>query len=100
MMACAGYVTSKVRVFERSRDHLADTMKLLDVTEDITVYRFSEEKAIQYARAKIEHLATPALFDGFRSLRNVLAHECLLDLDESKQDLVQCKSHPPRLSMG
>ncbi|KAH7108056.1 ribonuclease H2, subunit B [Auriculariales sp. MPI-PUGE-AT-0066] len=60
-----------------------------EVTEEITVYRFSEDKLLQYARAKVDHLASPAVFDGFRALRSTLARSCLLGLDESKADIVQ-----------
>ncbi|KZV85867.1 hypothetical protein EXIGLDRAFT_741256 [Exidia glandulosa HHB12029] len=58
-----------------------------ELNEDMTVYRFSRQKLVNYARAKVDHLASPDVFSKFRVLVRGLAKEGLADDIESKKDI-------------
>jgi ribonuclease H2 subunit B len=60
---------------------------LQDVTEELSVYRFSYLKLMQSISAKVAHLSQPSVFDAYPSLQRQLAKNGLLD--EGKDELRQ-----------
>ncbi|KAJ7217837.1 ribonuclease H2, subunit B [Mycena pura] len=58
-----------------------------DIAEDITVYRFSSEKVVEYLRTKIERLSTPEAADISRTVVRSLAKDGLLE--DGKEELLQ-----------
>ncbi|KAJ7595035.1 ribonuclease H2, subunit B [Mycena floridula] len=58
-----------------------------EITDDIVVYRFSQSKAVEYLRRKVERLATPELFESSRTLVRNLAKDGLME--DGKEDLLK-----------
>ncbi|KAH7929852.1 hypothetical protein BV22DRAFT_1080099 [Leucogyrophana mollusca] len=57
-----------------------------DITPEITVYRFSPEKLLQYIRAKVDRLSAPRVLEMSRSLIRGLAKDGLME--DGKEDLL------------
>lgn len=60
---------------------------LADITDDITVYRYAPEKALDTLRAKVARLNTAAVFEGSRTLVRALATDGLMD--DGKDELLE-----------
>ncbi|EJD52564.1 hypothetical protein AURDEDRAFT_111223 [Auricularia subglabra TFB-10046 SS5] len=58
-----------------------------ELTEDLTVYRFTQQHLLNYIREKVVHLSSPAVFDGFIPLVRGLAKDGLKDAPESKREI-------------
>ena len=61
-----------------------------DITPEITVYRYSPEKALDTLKAKVTRLNTAAVFEGSRTLVRALARDGLMD--DGKESLLECRS--------
>ncbi|KAJ7497514.1 ribonuclease H2, subunit B [Mycena latifolia] len=58
-----------------------------EITEDITVYRFSPEKVVQYLRVKVQRLSNPETFEVSRTLIRNLAKDGLME--DGKENLLK-----------
>jgi hypothetical protein len=77
-MPCDVYVTSEVGRRVRLSLPLRD-QRFLDVTPEMTVYRYSEDKLIAYLKGKVEHLATPTVSELSRTVVRELAKDGLME---------------------
>ncbi|KAI0032101.1 ribonuclease H2, subunit B [Vararia minispora EC-137] len=58
-----------------------------DVTPEMTVYRYSEDKLMTYLKIKVTHLATPAVNELSRTIVRELAKDELMD--DGKEQLLE-----------
>ncbi|KAJ7859693.1 ribonuclease H2, subunit B [Mycena leptocephala] len=58
-----------------------------EITEDITVYRFSPQKVVEYLRVKVERLSTPKTIEVSRTLVRNLAKDGLME--DGKENLLE-----------
>ncbi|KIY44460.1 hypothetical protein FISHEDRAFT_51725 [Fistulina hepatica ATCC 64428] len=58
-----------------------------EITPEITVYRYSFGKVLEYLRAKVDRVSSPKFQEGLRSLTRSLAKDGLMD--EGKDDLLK-----------
>ncbi|KAJ7702974.1 ribonuclease H2, subunit B [Mycena rosella] len=58
-----------------------------EITEDITVYRFSPEKVVQYLRVKVQRLSVPETVEVSRTLIRNLAKDGLME--DGKESLLE-----------
>ena len=58
-----------------------------EITQDITVYRFSVEKVLACLRTKVARLNTPALFETTRTLIRTLAKNGFME--DGKEHLLE-----------
>ncbi|KAF8210503.1 ribonuclease H2, subunit B [Mycena galopus ATCC 62051] len=58
-----------------------------DITEDITVYRFSPARVVEYLRLKVERLSTPETVEVSRTMVRNLARDGLMD--DGKEELLK-----------
>ncbi|KAJ7188027.1 ribonuclease H2, subunit B [Mycena filopes] len=58
-----------------------------EITEDITVYRFSPETLIQYLRVKVQRLSTPEIVEVSRTMVRNLAKDGLME--DGKENLLE-----------
>ncbi|KAJ7091174.1 ribonuclease H2, subunit B [Mycena epipterygia] len=58
-----------------------------EITEDITVYRFSPERVVEYLRVKIQRLSTPETVEVSRTLVRNLAKDGLME--DGKESLLE-----------
>ncbi|KAK2464258.1 hypothetical protein APHAL10511_003715 [Amanita phalloides] len=70
--------------FQCTKDSLQQVCDVKEVTLDITVYRFSESKVLDYLRRKVERLASPNVVEESKTLLRSLAKDGLLDDDNEK----------------
>jgi ribonuclease H2 subunit B len=61
--------------------------EFLEITEDITVYRFSPQKVVEYLRVKVERLSTPKTIEVSRTLVRNLAKDGLME--DGKENLLE-----------
>ena len=65
-------------------------MLLKDVTEDISVYKYSPTLALRNLRAKVDRLAHPVIYDSFQSFARRMARDGLAPgLEGVKEELRQ-----------
>ncbi|KAJ7045731.1 ribonuclease H2, subunit B [Mycena alexandri] len=57
-----------------------------EITEDITVYRFSQEKVVEYLRVKVQRLSTPETVEVSRTMVRNLAKDGLME--DGKENLL------------
>jgi ribonuclease H2 subunit B len=60
-----------------------------DITPDLTVYRYSEDKVMEYLQAKVSRLSKHAVAEKSRSIIRGLAKDGLMD--DGKEDLLERK---------
>ncbi|KAJ7496044.1 ribonuclease H2, subunit B [Mycena galericulata] len=72
---------------ECCRTALKRVCDVKEITEDITVYRFSPDKVVAYLRIKIERLSTPESVEISRTLVRNLAKDGLME--DGKEDLLK-----------
>jgi hypothetical protein len=60
-----------------------------DVTPELTVYRYSEDKVMEYLQAKVSRLSKHAVAEKSRTIIRGLAKDGLMD--DGKEDLLQRK---------
>ncbi|KAF8520441.1 ribonuclease H2, subunit B [Hysterangium stoloniferum] len=60
-------------------DALKRMCEYQDLTDELTVYRYSRVKLLQYLSSKVAHLAQPVVFETYPSLQRHLAKDGLLD---------------------
>lgn len=71
----------------RSWYHCANPV-VLEITEDITVYRFSQPNLLSELQAKVTRLSDPTSYSTFRSLERGLAKDGLgTETGEEKEDI-------------
>jgi hypothetical protein len=58
----------------------------LEITTEITVYRFSSQKLLQYLRIKVSRIATLSAFESSKTLIRGLAKQGLFE--DGKEDLL------------
>lgn len=66
-----------------------NTMLILEITEDIVVYRYTPSKLVEYLKAKVARLASPETFEKSRTLIRNLAKEGLME--DGKESLLKSK---------
>ncbi|KAJ7680532.1 ribonuclease H2, subunit B [Mycena polygramma] len=64
---------------ECCRNALKRVCDVKEITEDITVYRFSPEKVVQYLRVKVERLSTAETVEASRTMVRGLARDGLME---------------------
>lgn len=62
---------------------------VVDITPEITVYRYSSERVMETLKAKVVRLNTTAMFEGSKTLIRALARDGLMD--DGKEDLLECR---------
>ncbi|ETW80883.1 hypothetical protein HETIRDRAFT_418828 [Heterobasidion irregulare TC 32-1] len=76
-----------------SLDCISDAMRRLcdvkDITADITVYRYSEEKLVEYLRGKVSRLSKQQVSEKSRTVTRRLAKDGLMD--DGKERLLERK---------
>jgi len=60
-----------------------------DVTSELTVYRYSEDKVMEYLHAKVSRLSKHAVAEKSRTIIRGLAKDGLMD--DGKEDLLERK---------
>jgi Ydr279p protein family (RNase H2 complex component) wHTH domain len=60
-----------------------------DITSELTVYRYSEDKVIEYLQAKVSRLSKHSVAEKSRSIIRNLAKDGLMD--DGKEDLLERK---------
>jgi len=60
-----------------------------EITEDITVYRYSQERALRYLRSKVLRLSEPKLLEISRSITRDLAKDGLME--DGNEELLKGK---------
>jgi ribonuclease H2 subunit B len=58
-----------------------------DVTTELTVYRFSEDKVIEYLQAKVSRLSKDTATEKSRTIIRNLAKDGMMD--DGKEDLLE-----------
>ena len=58
----------------------------IEISSDITVYRYSQTKFVEYLRTKVAHLQKCSAFDESQTLTRSLAKEGLME--DGKEDLL------------
>jgi ribonuclease H2 subunit B len=66
---------------------LASHGECADVTPELTVYRYSEDKMMEYLRAKVSRLSKAAVAEKSRTIIRNLAKDGMMD--DGKEDLLQ-----------
>ena len=61
-----------------------------DVTSELTVYRYSEDKVMEYLQAKVSRLSKHAVAEKSRTIIRNLAKDGLMD--DGKEDLLERRS--------
>jgi ribonuclease H2 subunit B len=69
-----------------SRD-LSSHGRYADITPELTVYRYSEDKVIEYLQAKVSRLSKHAVAERSRTIIRNLAKDGLMD--DGKEDLLE-----------
>lgn len=60
-----------------------------DITPELTVYRYSEDKVLEYLQAKVSRLSKHAVAEKSRAITRGLAKDGLMD--DGKEDLLERK---------
>jgi ribonuclease H2 subunit B len=60
-----------------------------DITPELTVYRYSEDKVMEYLQAKVSRLSKHAVAEKSRTITRGLAKDRLMD--DGKEDLLERK---------
>ena len=67
---------------------MANKVVVLDITPEITVYRYSPEKVLETLKAKVTRLNTAVVFEGSRTLTRALAKDGLME--DGNDSLLEC----------
>lgn len=63
------------------------TFIFVEITQEITVYRYSAPRLLEYLRAKVARLATAEVFESSRTLIRNLARDGLME--DGKEALLE-----------
>ncbi|KAJ7079127.1 ribonuclease H2, subunit B [Mycena belliarum] len=72
---------------ECCKSALSRVCDVKEITEDITVYRFSPDKVVEYLRIKVQRLSTPETVEVSRTLVRNLAKDGLME--DGKETLLE-----------
>ncbi|KAJ7747352.1 ribonuclease H2, subunit B [Mycena metata] len=72
---------------ECCKDALKRVCDVKEIMEDITVYRFSEPKVVEYLRVKVQRLSTPETVEVSRTMIRNLAKDGLME--DGKENLLE-----------
>ena len=61
----------------------------VDITPELTVYRYSEDKVLEYLQVKVSRLSKQAVAEKSRAITRGLAKDGLMD--DGKEDLLERK---------
>ncbi|OCH95159.1 hypothetical protein OBBRIDRAFT_816783 [Obba rivulosa] len=61
------------------RKAMSQICEMKEITEDLTVYRYSSSKTLEYLRSKVAHLAKPEIIETSRTLIRNLAKDGLME---------------------
>ena len=62
---------------------------MVEITPEITVYRYAEDKVLESLKAKVTRLVTPEVFECSRTLTRGFAKDGLME--DGKEDLLTGK---------
>ena len=82
-----------MRAIFRLPRRLASHVEFTDVTPELTVYRYSEDKMMEYLQAKVSRLSKAAVAEKSRTIIRNLAKDGMMD--DGKEDLLE-RRHPVR----
>lgn len=83
-------VRKKVRLPRGFRSWWFLQMLAPEITEEVTVYRYSPDIVVETLKVKVARLDSPSMFEASRTLTRALAKDGLME--DGKDDLLERKS--------